>query len=328
MPITHLANSTNIVWRLLKSYGYEPKKIFREFGIDPLIQERTEARVNFEQIVALWGKAAEITKDPCFGLKAAEHWHPSYMHALGYAWLASLTLREALYRLASYLRIVTEGLSIDISENHKDMGVYLISKLGAPLPSALVDASFAILMRMCRANLGNELKPADVRFEQTTPSCADAFTDFFKIEVKFNADRDFISFQRQDTDRVLTSSNPLLAEMSDQIVIRYLEKMDDDNLTNRVKAGIIELMPSGKINDEKIADHLHIGIRTLQRRLQAEGTTFQTLVNETRQDLARQYLKDPTIRLEEIAFILGYSEYSVFSKAFKRWTGQPPSTYR
>ncbi len=328
MPITHLAKSTNIVWRLLESYGYEPKKIFREFGIDPLLQERTEARINFEKIVELWRKAAEITQDPCFGLKAAEHWHPSYMHALGYAWLASRTLREALSRLASYLRIVTEGLSIDIKDGQKGVGVYLLSQLGTPLPYALVDACFAVLMRMCRENFGNDLKPSGVQFEHTAPSCPDTFTDFFNARVNFNAEKDRITFHSQDTDRILSGSNPLLAEMSDQIVIRYLEKTDDENLTNRVKTGIVDLMTSGKISDEKVADHLHIGVRTFQRRLQAEGTTFQTLLNETRQDLARQYLKDPAIRLEEIAFVLGYSEYSVFSKAFKRWTGHSPSAYR
>ena len=328
MRITHLAKSTNLVWRLLESYGYEPKKIFREFGIDPLLQEKTEARINFKKIVALWRNAAEITKDPCFGLKAAEYWHPSYMHALGYAWLASLTLREALNRLSSYFRIVTEGLSIDIKDDQQEIGIYLISQLGAPLPPVLVDASFAIILRMCRANLGNDLKPAGVKFEHTAPSCSDSFTNFFKTQAKFDADRDYITFRRRDTDRVLSGSNPLLAEMSDQIVVRYLEKMDEENLTNRVKVGIVDLMPSGKISDEKIADHLHVGVRTLQRRLQAEGTTFQTLLNETRQDLARQYLKDPTIRLEEIAFLLGFSEYSVFSKAFKRWTGYSPSAYR
>jgi AraC-like DNA-binding protein len=328
MPITHLAKSTNIVWRLLESYGYEPKEIFREFGIDPHLQKRTEARINFEKIVVLWKEASKITKDPCFGLKAAEHWHPSYMDALGYAWLASRTLREALRRLTSYLRIVTEGLSIEIKDSGNEVGVYLLSQLSTPLPSALVDASFAVLMRMCRANFSNDLKPAGVQFEHAASSCSDTFEDFFQAKVKFNADRDLISFHRQDTDRVLSSSNPLLAETSDQIVIRYLEKMDDENLANRVKACIVDLMPSGKISDEKIANHLHMGVRTLQRRLQAEGTTFQMLLNETRQDLAKQYLKDPTIRLEEIAFILGYSEYSVFSKAFKRWTGYSPSAYR
>ena len=183
-------------------------------------------------------------------------------------------------------------------------------------------------MHMCRVNFGTKLKPEVVHVVHEAPSCAEKYETFFDSKVVFESTGDSLTFSKKDVDQPLSSSNPYLAEVNDQIIVRYLEKMDEEDIINRVKANIVDILPSGNITDEKISNMLFMGVRTLQRRLQKEGTTFQTLLNETRKDLAKQYIKDPNIRLEEIAFLLGFSEYSVFSKAFKRWTGNSPRELR
>jgi AraC-like DNA-binding protein len=91
---------------------------------------------------------------------------------------------------------------------------------------------------------------------------------------------------------------------------------------------MIDMLPSGGITDEKIAEHLNMSERSLQRRLKEAGTTFRTILERVRKDLASTYVHDPDIELVEVAFLLGFSDQSAFSRAFKRWTGNTPSEFR
>jgi AraC-like DNA-binding protein len=96
----------------------------------------------------------------------------------------------------------------------------------------------------------------------------------------------------------------------------------------QVKTKLIQELPSGNISEEIIAEDLYMSQRSLQRRLREEGTTYKELLNETRRDLAAQYIKASSVSINEITYLLGFSEPSNFSRAFKRWTGVSPSEYR
>ena len=98
--------------------------------------------------------------------------------------------------------------------------------------------------------------------------------------------------------------------------------------TIQVKTKLIQELPSGHICEENIAEDLYMSQRSLQRRLREEGTTYKELLNETRRDLAAQYIKVSGVSINEITYLLGFSEPSNFSRAFKRWTGVSPSEYR
>jgi AraC-like DNA-binding protein len=111
-------------------------------------------------------------------------------------------------------------------------------------------------------------------------------------------------------------------------MIEYLAQLDQDHIIQKVKAVIIDQLPSGNVTDETVARELYMSSRKLQRQLRNDGTTFTTLLTEIRQDLAQRYLREQHISLTEIAFLLGFSESSAFSRAFKRWMGVTPSEYR
>ena len=96
----------------------------------------------------------------------------------------------------------------------------------------------------------------------------------------------------------------------------------------KVKNAIIELLPDGRLSDNKVAEALFMSPRNLQRKLEAEGTTFKTLLTEIRRDLALKYIQDTELTLTEISFMLGFSEMSAFSRAFKQWTGKSPRVQR
>jgi len=129
-------------------------------------------------------------------------------------------------------------------------------------------------------------------------------------------------------DIKLPSGNPHLALINDHITIKYLAKLDKEDIVHRVKAAIIDHLPSGKVTHDKISDSLAISVRSLQRKLQQNGTTFRNVLDSTREDLAKQYVEDLGVDLTETAFLLGFSEHSAFSRAFKRWTGYSPKEAR
>jgi len=325
---SHLATATNILWQLVEANGHDPETLYRDVGIDPDIRNKPGARIPSPLVNRLWASAAEIIDDPCFGLGAHKYWHPSYFHALGYAWLASHTLRDALNRFVRYLRIVSEKIFLTLEECPAGLRLTLSYKiLGMRVP-AQIDMGMAMSIHICRLNFGADLKPVAVSFMHNEPSCAEKYFDLFKAPVRFLAERDSMTFSFPDVDRYLMGANSQLARLNDQVMIDYLAKLDKDDIVNRVTAAIVDMLPSGGVADEKIAVTLNMSVRSLQRRLQEAGTTFRMILETVRKDLASTYVHDPEIELAEVAFLLGFSDQSAFSRAFKRWTGNPPSEVR
>ena len=111
-------------------------------------------------------------------------------------------------------------------------------------------------------------------------------------------------------------------------MINYLARLDKDDIIQRVKVAIIDQLPSGNVTEDTVAEAIFISKRSLQRKLNEKGTTFKTILTDVRQDLALKYIHDRKLTLTEISFMLGFSEMSSFSRAFKRWTGESPKEFR
>ena len=325
MPATHLLSQKDILWKILETYGHDPAPIFLRQGIDREMLMRPGTRISYMKAHNLWEKASELITDPCFGLRAVEYWHPSHFNALGYAWLASVTLREALARFDRYVHMITESTDTYLVENPEGLSVVLSTAMEVP---AYMDSTMTILTTMCRLNLGRNFKPVAVSFIHPEPSCSHEYVEFFNAPVNFNAKADKLTISLTDADRRLASGNKYLASLNDQYILRYLAGLNDQDLQQRVKGAFMDLLPSGPISLERVAARMNMSTRSLQRRLRDEGTTFRNLVDEVRRKLAEKYIREPGISLMEVAFVLGFSVYSSFSRAYKRWTGMSPGEGR
>jgi len=111
-------------------------------------------------------------------------------------------------------------------------------------------------------------------------------------------------------------------------VVDYLARFDRDSLSMQVRSLLIELLPDGQPTQNGIASSLNLSVRNLQRKLHSEGVSFKCLLDETRKELATQYIRDSNRRIGEITYLLGFSEPSNFTRAFRRWTGLSPNEYR
>ena len=327
MSHTILASTTAILWKSLKSTGFDPAPLFLQADIDPELMKDPQARVSGESVLDLWQWAVELTGDDCLGITAAKHWHPSMFGALGYAWLASSTLRTALNRAARYMLVINNARDALMEETAAGFNYRLFPELAIDMLSVQNDIHLAVLIKMCRANYGEPLNPLSVTFTHAEPNCSKVYFAHFRCPVEFGAEENCLTLPMEAIDKPLPGNNPMMAQLSDQVMIEYLSHLDKSQFTQRVKALIIEHLPSEDIQLEKLAKLLAVSTRTLQRRLKDEETSFANLLEEIRRDLASRYILANTHSLTEISFLLGFSDESAFSRAFKRWTGQSPSEY-
>ncbi|HHO59041.1 MAG TPA: AraC family transcriptional regulator [Thiotrichales bacterium] len=328
MSISYSAPALNITLNIIESYGIDPAPLMKQLSIDASRMLDPNARFDYRKIDRLWFDAQLLAQDPAFGLRAAKYWHPSHMGALGYAWLASSSLRTALERLQRYMSILTEGATLALEETSSELSVHLKYKAISRQQPTRTDSFMAMLLAMCRANCGENFYPSAVYLAHEAPADAAAFYALFGEQVYFGAAENRFHVARSISDKRLASANPRLAQLSDQITIETLARLERDNIVAQVKTEILNQLASGSVTDVSVAQGLNLSPRSLQRKLQGDNTTFKTLLNVLREELAKKYLKDSNTRLVEIAFMLGYAEYSSFSRAFKRWTGVSPKAYR
>jgi len=326
---TSLATIGQIVARLLEMYGLDAPTMFERHGIDLALLSNPDARIPSRTWDSLTRDAAGQIADPAFGLLAARCWHPSNLGVLGYAWLSSSTLRTGLGRLVRYWRLLGEASSTRLEESSAGLMVVLARQAPDPVSAAVtVDFVMSLLVDMCRMNAGSSLRPIAVHLRRVRPDNGEAYRRYFGCVVHFDADEDSFTLSRRDADRSLPSSNRQIAATLDRVLAERLAHLDKSDVVARCQAHLFEQMYSGEISEDVMAEQLHMSRRTLQRKLADADLTFQKLVDDTRRDLAMRHLDDPRHSITDVTFLLGFSQQSAFTRAFKRWTGMSPTEYR
>jgi AraC-like DNA-binding protein len=329
MNPTLLASAARILWRLLERHGIDPEQVFREVGLDPGHVRDPRARYAVTEGRAAWRRAAELIDNPCFGLMAADVWRPTDFHGLGYAFLASPTLRTAIGRIVRYNSVVDSVIHFEatLDDSHLRL-TYRVMDPNITEVSALQDGRLALVFSLCREAYGTELSPEEVSVTHPAPDCRGDYFGLFRCPVQFDAPKPELVLARAQVEAPLPAASRELAIANDAVLSDYLRTLQHDDIVSQVKNAIIERLPSGAPTAETIAKDLCMSARTLHRRLADAQTNFSEVLEAVRRELAEQYINDPMRPLSEIGFLLGFSEQSAFSRAFRRWTGQTPSAAR
>ena len=324
-----LGSVAALIEQTLRHYNCEPAALFLKAGIDIERVSDPAARFPVTRMQKLWRYAVDETGDPCFGLTAGELLQPAALHGLGLAWLASDSLYDGLARLTRFSRLITTAATVQLekTDHSVDLSVLPPADLENFVYEGL-DAGMAFFLRMCRITDGSEISPVRVTLMRPRPACAERFTAFFNAPIEYAADTNLLSFSHDRAHVSLPYANPELARINDQSVVDYLARFDHDSITMRVRAAIIEQLIDGTPSQGNIAESLHVSMRSLQRRLNTEDTNFKSLLEGTRHDLALQYIREQHRTIGEITYLLGFSEPSNFSRAFRRWTGMSPAEFR
>ena len=326
---SRLSSATLMLVRLMESLGIDVRKRFRELGVDYELLHEPSARIPDEVVIQLWDTLIKQCSDPCIGLKSADFWHPTALHALGFAWMASATLKEAFGRAVRYNQFITQNQQYVFEETASDFRFTIIeSEDPFVFPHEFYDAHMSFAKTMCDEVYGPGFSFLRVDMRRPEPSCAEQFRGRFKAPIVFGAESNTLYLSKDVVLKELPTANADLARINEEVVRNYLDQVGQGALSRQVKTRLIEQMPSGRVSQDTIASALHMSARTLQRRLQEEGTSYKQVLTETRQELATRYMTRSDSQVSEVAYLLGFSEVGNFTRAFKRWTGVAPSEYR
>ena len=326
---TFLATFGLIGLRLVELYGVNPQQLKQGAGIHLNEIRDPKTRLPSALLDAAFARAAELIPDPAFGLRAAECWHPSHLGPLGFAWLSSGSLRTALKRMARFNKIIGQRMSSRCLDTSGGLQfIYEHGRGATPVGYVMADFGLSIVLSMCRTNFGALLAPERVTLRRPQPADCRPYEAFFACPVIFAAETDGFVLAGHLADSPLPTSNHELATAFDVILTRQLAALTSGDLVTRCQAYLLNELTSGEPSGGDLAKALGMSPRTLQRRLGESGLTYRSVLEKTRYELALRYLDDPDKTVTDITFLLGFSEQSAFTRAFRRWSGKAPTAYR
>lgn len=321
-----------IVRLALQAMGIDADEVFRTAGIDPAIYQRTGKRVPFELEDKLFRLVVERTGNPSVGIDLVEYMNPTVYQALGLALLCSSTLRNFCKRFERFFDVVSTLEGVDFIQT-KDGGGQIVNRplvdYSEVTRGVHADAFCAVVLKFMRLVYRPDYKFERLELSWHPPEqYHDKYRKHFGCEVVFGAPLTTIYLNKKDLDVPLSGANARLAFQNDQSAKAILAELKKDNLQARVYARLIEYLPAGECSREKVAHSLHMSESAFQKKLKLEGTSYQTLLDRTRSELSQHYLGKGGMSISEAAFLLGFTDSSNFSRAFKRWLGVSPSEYR
>lgn len=326
-----LASIVALFVSALESYGLDAQPILDAAGFEVDKSYGPDERVSTLKTKNLWELSVQYSGDPCFGLKYAAYIQPSALHGLGLSWIASHSLKEGLERLVRFQRILSTDLQLEMRETQSGYCIYdVVGQKSDPFqfPDAAHDSTVTSIYKICQIMLGPEIKPIRVSVEHPAPPCAEKFEQFFSIPVSFDDNETAIEFDKKISELPASSANHELTRINDQVVIDYLNQFEQDDIVTPTRKYIIDHLPSGVPRQSVIASDLNMSLRNFQRKLTRSGTSYTNVLNQLRHEMARRYLQSPKHQIISIAYLLGFSDPSNFSREFNRWNGESPNHFR
>lgn len=327
IEVFSLAASATNLWRVIESYGMDPGAMFRAAGSDFAPPSAAGSKLPFFLVDRIRAHAAELSGDEAFGLRVARVFHPSQLDSLGFAWLASYSLRDGFARLARFAKVVNTRASLHVSDTADGLSVEHAIAVDSLNPVVMNDTWMALTMALCKVNAGENFTPSSVCMTRPAPRDIAPFEALFGVRPLFGQAANVMLIAAEDADRQHLGANPLIAQMHDELTARFLGTPGND-FVSRARDIAIRRLTSGDISIEVMASELNISARSVRRRLEEQGQNFRTLLDDVRKELAEAYLSTNTLALSEVAYMLGFSSQSAFSRAYQRWHGVAPSHVR
>ena len=312
----------------LKQDNLDVLALMHEAGLDPVALDSPDARFPTEKISRLWRLAVERSGNPAAGLAGALIAKPSLFDVVGYAMMSSPDLHGVLDRAARYIRIVSDAATLSVATHHDGYRLCL-ELLGGEddVPWQRYCFDLMSLLSFLRWIMEGDLQalalelrasPDNMQPDEITSGCP----------LRFGAGVNALLFALTDVARPLPTAHAQLANVHERIAREYLARLDDSQIVTRVRAAILESLTDGQPQRAKVARTLGMSERTLQRRLETEGTSFRLLLDETHKEMARTYIERRDLSLAEVAYLLGFNDQSSLFRATQRWFGTSPRQYR
>lgn len=326
--VTVSASSARSLSSYLIKKGLSRESIEAQTGLQLDQLDQPDYRISLADFHTLWDVAEKFTQDPAIGLHLGEKVNPDEMGVIGHIFFNSATLGEALKQFERFYKLVNAGMRIEFFVDDEFAHLNYICESPDYYSRANMDRTMAISVARARSFIHSQLKMEYVGFTHPQPDYLEEYQRLFQCPVRFDQPYCSIVFKKHFLDFELPKRNPYLHKVLTRHVETLLNKLrSKKSISAQVKQIISKQLSKDAVDAEKIAAQLHMSRHTLYRKLKTEGRSFQELIEQVRKEKAIRYIKEKRYSLSEIAFLLGFSELSAFSRAFKRWTGTSPAKY-
>lgn len=314
-------------WRLvLRDLGLDELSVLRRAGQPPTLFEGEGTRIGVDDFYALFDAIEAETDDPTIALRAGQAVSIELFDPALFAAICSPDMNTAATRLGEFKRLVGH-FSLDVEVGPEETRILYRCKHRLDIPRLHGLSEMVFLVAFARRATREEVVPRRV-LVQKLPSETDPFVEYFRCPVEEAASYSLV-LAAQDARRPFLTHNARMWEAINPALRRRMSEADEERSTSDiVEASLFELLPSGRTQMRDVAKDLGIGARTLQRRLASENTTWLEVLNRTRERLARHYLRSTKMSPAEVSFLLGFEDPNSLFRAFNRWTGTTPESWR
>jgi AraC-like DNA-binding protein len=314
---------------LLREFGVTPTRAFNQAGVRLRLFKNSDSRIPFEALARLLNVCARLTACDHFGLLVGERFRLEALGAVGTLMRNSATVGEALRALLLHLHLYDRGavpVLLELDPSSLLLG-YAAYGQRMPLTAQAYDAAVAIGFRAMQELCGPSWTPLRVQFSRLRPTDTAAYRRLFRSRLRFDAEACGVVFASASLDQPIAGADPALRDLLAR-AIEDAESRNTMSFAEQVECALLQLALNGTASARDVSRFFGIHDRTLRKRLRAEGTSLQTLLDRTRFGIAQQLLGETALSVADVSSALRFSDPNVFSRAFRNWAGASPREWR
>ena len=328
-PLTIYAASVKELFYKALQQGASIDQLEEKTGIKPEHLANPDNRISLDKHVALWHAVIELTQNPSFALQLGENSNTEDAGIISLVIMNAPTLGDMFSRIKRYIHLIAESDRIEIVTQQEHVHLRYIIEVPEYFTTYAIERSFSMAFNWSKIFTGEMLNPVEIHFQYSAPEYIDEYQRIFKTDLLFEQPHNAIVFDKAVLELPNINYNNYLDNVISVQADKLMGKLSsNDNLVRKTYKLIVHYLPTGDLNVDTISSEMNMSRRTLARKLKDQGVSFQDLVEQTKKDLSLDYLQQNSISISDVAYMLGFSETSAFSRAFKRWFGDNPQTYR
>lgn len=311
---------------LLHDLGISVARVLRRAQLPAGVFAHGPVTMTPDEYYRFWAAIDAEAADPDLAARIGRTLSVEAFNPPIFAALCSANLRTAAERIAAFKPLIGP-VQLDVTAGRDGLTIGFRWPDGPAPPQLLVAGEFAFWVALARIGTRSEVHPTRLAMRGAPPPSA-ATTSYFGTPIR-EAEADSLTFSADDAARpFLTEDESMWTFFAPELRRRLSEIEASATTAERVRAALHERLPAGESSIDAIAAQLMLSPRTVQRQLQAEGTSYQAVLSDTREKLARRYLADRSLTTSQIAYLLAYDDANSFYRAFRRWTGLTPEAAR
>lgn len=309
---------------LLREGGVDPAAVFAAAQFDPRLLDDPENFISYQSLGRIVGAVAEALNCPHLGLTIAESCGLAQLGPVAEIAAQAPHVGAALMDFVGHMPLFDRGGMVSLVADKETVNFsFKVVEPDVPAADIIREGSVAIMVHVLRDLCGASWEPELVMFPHRARGSLSPYRKYFRAPVNFNASMAGCVFAARWLDQPMAKANPKLRTS----LLQKAAPPTNESFADLIRREIQLTMPAG-LSEAAVALSLDLDCSTLRRRLAREGASFRAIVQEIRYQHARELIRESELTLAEVAAVLGFGELSVFSRAFRRWSGKTPSEWR